>query len=62
MKKFREFKVYYNDGVFAQSMYFDTSIYTSDDIELYILDVIKEFNENINKDYHITRKNIIEIK
>lgn len=59
MKK-RIFEIRYNDGVFAETIKFNNS-FTNEAIEKTLLNFIKEFNKNPNKDYHITRKNIIEV-
>lgn len=56
----KTFEIKYNDGVFAGSITFNNN-HTTDFIENYLKEEIKEFNNNSNKDYHITRKNIIEI-
>lgn len=57
----RKFIINYNDGVYAESINFPVH-FTNEDIEKYLLNEISEYNKNPNKDYHITRKNIIEIK
>lgn len=57
----RKFEIRYNDGVFAESVKFN-SCHDNEFIEKYLLDTIEEYNKNPNKDYHITRENIKEIK
>lgn len=57
----RSFKIVYSDGVEAAILNFDES-HSNEFIEEYLQNEIKEFNENPNKQYHISKDNIIEIK
>jgi hypothetical protein len=55
----RHFKIYYNDGVYAETISFDSK--TNEFIEECLADSIAEYNQNINSRYHITRDNIKEV-
>lgn len=55
----KSFKIYYNDGVFAEAVTFTNK--SRRFINKFLLNEIKEFNENINKQYHINFKNIIRV-
>lgn len=57
----RKFEIKYNDGVFAQSIKFNKD-HSNEFILEYLKNTIEDFNKNPNKDYHITMKNIKEIK
>ena len=56
----RHFKIYYKDGVYAETItYMDK---TDDFIEENLKGVIDGYNKNPNSLYHISRENITEVK
>lgn len=56
----RKFEIKYNDGVIAETVTFNDN-HNNEFIEKYLKHEIEEFNTNLNKNYHISRKNITEI-
>ena len=57
----RKFEIRYNDGVFYGEITFNDSC-DNESIEKFLKQEIDSNNKNPNKNYHISRKNIIEIK
>lgn len=52
----KHFKIYYNDGVYAETITFINK--SKKFINKCLADTIKEYNTNCNKLYHISFKNI----
>jgi hypothetical protein len=52
----KHFKIYYNDGVYAETITFVNK--SRRFISKYLANKIKEYNANCNKLYHIGFKNI----
>lgn len=51
------YEIFYNDGIFAESIEFDESC-TEEFINDYLQKTVEKYNENDNEDYHITMENI----
>lgn len=55
----RKFRIYYKDGVFAEAI---TFVNKNDSfIKNYLNKVIREYNKNVNPDWHIDKDCIKEI-
>lgn len=53
------YKTFYNDGVYAETLYFDESV-TEGQKQDCIQKEIEEYNKNPNPNYHITKANFIK--
>lgn len=52
----KEYEIFYNDGVYAGRIeFYDCA---EEYITNYLLMIVDDFNQNPNKDYHITLENI----
>lgn len=57
----RVFEIRYNDGILAEEIRFDMSKIGDIGVEEFLQKEVKEFNNNPNKSYRITRGNIQEV-
>lgn len=55
----KHYKIFYNDGAYAETITFIDKSETF--INKYLLNRIKEYNKNPNKDYHINYSNIAAV-